>query len=310
MRYALTLILSLVLIGLVACGSEESAQYDDYAAEASAPADEAYVYAQNEKDFDGETFETVSARREGQPAALGTAPPNAAQQRKIIFNARVQLVVDEFEGVGQRVRDLAKRHGGFIANSSIQGSEGEPRRGDWTLRIPSEHYDTFLEGSKALGQVRSLSSDSQEVTAEFVDLQARARNLKAEETRLHKHLDQSTKSLKDILEVEREIARVRGEVERIEGRLNVLKDLTSLSTVTINIEEIKDYIPEPTEEPGFAIQVARTWGDSISGVGGFFTNLSLRVVGFIPWLTVVLPIGIVAWLIVRGMRRHRTSTSD
>ena len=299
MRTILCLSLCLTLVWMVACGSEESAQYSDYAVEASAPAVD-YAYEVSE----AEAYETVSANL-SEKAPTSIAPlPTAAQQRKIIFNANVQLVVDEFEGVPASVQALADKHGGFIASSSVQGSEGEPRRGNWTLRVPSEHFHKFLDGSKTIGQVRSLSSDSQEVTAEYVDLEARASNLRKEEQRLHKHLEESTRSLKDILEVEREIARVRGEIERIVGRLNVLKDLTSLSTVTLTIEEIKDYVPEVTEEPGFATQVARTWSASIDAVGGFFTRLSLATVGFIPWLTVVLPLALVGWLVFRKLRHH------
>ena len=298
MRTFLCLSLCLTLVWMVACGSEESAKYSDYAVEASAPAaDYAYDVAE------AEAYETVSVNQSEKAPASIAPLPTAAQQRKIIFNANVQLVVDEFEGVPASVQALADKHGGFIASSSVQGSEGEPRRGNWTLRVPSEHFHTFLDGSKTIGQVRSLSSDSQEVTAEYVDLEARAVNLRKEEERLHKHLNESTRSLKDILEVEREIARVRGEIERIVGRLNVLKDLTSLSTVTLLIEEIKDYVPEVTEEPGFATQVARTWSASIDAVGGFFTRLSLATVGFIPWLTVVLPLALVGWLVFKRVRR-------
>jgi hypothetical protein len=305
MRTALSLLLLAVVVYLSACGSEESAYYDTAAeSEAMAPASEAAdysVYAGNDL---SEKVVTVS----DEPSQGTTGAPfkqvSAADQRKIIFTANIQLVVDEFEGVTKSVSELAKKHGGFIASSNIHGSEGEPRRGDWTLRIPSQHFDTFVEGSKSLGQVRSHRQDSQEVTAEYVDLQARVRNLKAEETRLHKHLDESTRSLKDILEVEREIARVRGEIERIEGRLNVLKDLTALSTVTLSIEEIKDYVPEPTQEPGFATQVARTWGGSIDTVGGFLTKSSLFIVGFVPWLVVIVPLAFVAWMVLRRVRKH------
>lgn len=304
MRHILMLLISFALLYLVACGSEESAVYDG-AETAAAPASDSYNYADH-NEASAADYETDATRSAELPAEFTTVanPISAAQQRKIIFNARVQLVVDEFEGVPKAVRELTKQHGGFIASSNIQGSEGEPRRGDWTLRIPSQHFDTFLDGSKALGQVRSLNQDSQEVTAEFVDLEARARNLRVEEERLHKHLNESTRSLKDILAIEREIARVRGQVERIDGRLNVLKDLTSLSTVTLSIEEIKDFVPEATEEPGYTTQVARTWDDSTGAVGGFFTNLSLGVVGFVPWLAVVLPVGLIAWLVLRGLRRH------
>ncbi|MEO0474896.1 MAG: DUF4349 domain-containing protein [Planctomycetota bacterium] len=299
MRTVLMLLISLALITLVACGAEEEAYWglaEETTSEMAAA--DSYDYAQASSPIPSASLPADTESR-GPIAEV----PTAADQRKIIFNANIQLVVDEFEGVTKAVSSLAKKHGGFIANSNIRGSEGEPRSGNWTLRIPSQNFDSFLDGSKGLGQVRSLSQDSKEVTAEYVDLQARVRNLKAEEERLHKHLDESTRSLKDILEVEQQLARVRGEIERMQGRLNVLKDLTSLSTVTISIEEIKDYIPEPTEEPGFATQVARTWSDSLGGVGAFFTGASLFVVGFVPWLAVLLPLGFVAWMIFKRVRR-------
>ncbi|MFK7788557.1 MAG: DUF4349 domain-containing protein [Phycisphaeraceae bacterium] len=296
MRHVLILSLSFVLLLLVACGAEEEAMYETSADYAMSPADSEAGYAVYETGVASDRAENGS---NAAPTALNNQP---ASQRKIIFTAEVRLVVDEFAGVTQQVSDLAKRHNGFIARSSIQGSEGEPRRGEWTLRIPSTQYDAFLQGSQKLGQVRSVSSDSQEVTAEYVDIEARLRNLIKEETRLHAHLNESTKSLKDILAVEREIARVRGDIERFQGRLNVLKDLTSLSTVTLSIEEIKDYIPEPTEEPGYATQIGRTWSDSLGAVGGFFTNASLVIVAFIPWLAVILPIGFVSWLILRRLK--------
>ena len=282
MRHVLMLSLCFVFILLIACGSEEQATYEaaDLAISPTSPNDEFAVY---------EAADAVPSESRQSNSERFQHSSRASSHRKIIFTAEVRLVVDAFEGAAQQVRDLANRHGGFVARSSIQGSEGEPRRGDWTLRIPSSQYDAFLEGSQALGQVRGVSSDSQEVTAEYVDLEARLRNLAKEESRLHTHLDESTKSLKDILAVEREIARVRGETERLQGRLNVLKDLTGLSTVTLSIEEIKNYIPEPTEEPSFATQIARTWSGSIDTVGGFFTKASLVTVGFVPWLAVILP---------------------
>ncbi|MEM6505904.1 MAG: DUF4349 domain-containing protein [Planctomycetota bacterium] len=297
MRTVLMLLISFALITLVACGAEEEANWG-LAEETTADMAHSYDYARV-----ASAAPSVSLLAETESRGPIAELPTAAQQRKIIFNANIRLVVDKFEGVSKAVSSLAKKHGGFIASSNIHGSEGEPRSGNWTLRIPSQNFDSFIDGSKGLGQVHSLNQDSKEVTAEYVDLEARVRNLKAEEERLHKHLDESTRSLKDILEVEQQLARVRGEIERMQGRLNVLKDLTSLSTVTVRIEEIKDYIPEPTEEPTFATQVERTWDDSIGGVGSFFTNLSLGVVGFVPWLAVILPLSLVAWLVFKRVRR-------
>lgn len=311
-RTTLPLLFLLVAACLSACGSDESAEsYRTLAEQNASPR------ATTERDVDFGFYATDasaevqpasrSSRSEASPDIAFVSSTSAAYQRKIIFTASIELIVDEFEGVTKSVGALAKRHGGFVSKSHLVGSEGEPRRGDWTLRIPSQNLDAFVDASKALGQVRSHRQDSEEVTAEYIDLESRIRNLTAEEARLLKHLDESTRSLKDILNVEREISRVRGEIERAQGRRNVLTNLTSLATVTLTVQEIKDYIPQPTEEPSFATQVARTWHASIGGVGSFVTTLSLGIVGVVPWLTVVLPTVLLAWIALRRMRTHRTA---
>ncbi len=303
----LTVLLTLSLLWLCACAEED---YGAKLAEsADAPADYAVTQPAAESGTPAINSVALDEGRAGPPAAVDPSTIKV-DARKIIYTAEISLVVDDFAGVPASVSALAKQHGGFVAGSSIRGSDGEPRRGDWTLRIPSARYDAFVNGAEALGQVRSINSDSQEVTAEYIDLEARVRNLTAEEQRLHKHLNENTRSLKDILEVEREIARVRGEAERIEGRLNVLKDLTALSTVTLSVEEIKDFVPPPTEEPGYTTQVARAWSGSIDAVGGFLTSLSLFVVGLTPWLVVIVPAGLIALIVGKRLRRSVRQTKQ
>jgi len=300
----LALIFCLGLFLLAGCGSEESSDYEGYAtAEVAAQSPEA-DFESYAADSDGIVL--PASANAGLPANDTSDPataPSATIQRRIIYNADIDLVVDDFAGVQSKVADLANTYGGFVASSNVYGSEGSPRRGQWTLRIPSAQYNDLVKDSESLGQIRSTSSNTQEVTAEFVDLQARLSNLRTEEQRLHRHLEESTGSLEDILRVEREISRVRGDTERIEGRLNVLRDLTTLSTVTLRIEEIRNYVPEPTEEPGFGQQVARTWSDSVDAVAGFFTSLSLITVALTPWLVVIIPLSLVAFLIARWLRR-------
>ena len=83
------------------------------------------------------------------------------------------------------------------------------------------------------------TTDSQDVTEEYYDVEARIKNKRVEEERLLKHLEQSTGKLEDILKVEKEISRVRGEIERQQGRLQYLDKLSALTTVTITLHERK-----------------------------------------------------------------------
>lgn len=303
-RTLLTLMLTLALALAFGSGCDDRG---------ASPASDKASFNTAEAHYGGASGAAQSLARQDQDRGRATASrsdgtlpldlPAADATRRIIFNADLDLVVDDFAGVPGRVADLARRHGGFVAESSIHGSAGEPRDGRWTLRIPAASFDPLMQDAESLGQVRSTTSSSEEVTAQFVDLQSRLRNKLAEEQRLARHLETSTGDLEDILLVERELSRVRGEVEVFQGRLNVLTDLTSMSTVTVRIEEIKDYTPAPTQEPGFAQQAGRAWAGSVSALGDAARGVALAAVSVAPWLVVVLPVaGVLMWV----LRRART----
>jgi hypothetical protein len=227
----------------------------------------------------------------------------SALERKIIYTAELNLVVEDFSPVSSEVEDLAREFGGYIAHSKVYGMPGAPRRGEWTLRVPVARYEELLVAARKIGEVRSESRDSREVTEEFYDLQARIRNKKRQEERLLKILDETAGKLKDILDVEQEIARIRGEIEQMEGRVRVLNDLTAMTTVTLNVEEVKDYVPE--ESPTYATRIRRAFHGSITAIVSTAQVVSILVAVITPWLGILLVIAVVPWLIFRMRRRRR-----
>jgi len=230
-------------------------------------------------------------------------PSASALQRKIIYTAEVQLVVEAFDSIPAEVEALAKRSDGYVASSAVTGSPGRPRSGQWTIRVPVERYDEFLTAVKQLGEVQRVSTDSKDVSEEYYDLESRIRNKKKEESRLLELLADATGKLEEILSVERELARVREEIERMEGRVRVLDDLTTLTTVTLRISEIKDYVPE--QAPTYATRVRRAWSGSIDTLVSTAKTVSIAVVAAAPWLAVLLVPVILLVLLLRMRRRRK-----
>ena len=232
-------------------------------------------------------------------------PPGAdALRRKIVYTATVNLAVEHFDPVPAHLEALVDRFGAYVARSQISGSPGSPRHGEWTLRVPADHYGAFLAAARELGEVQNVNSDSQDVTEEFYDVEAHVRNKKQEETRLLELLSNATGKLEDVLSVDRELARVRGEIEQMEGRLRVLGALTTMSTVNLNVREIKDYVPE--QEVTFATRIRRAWEGSTSALVGAAQALSIVLVAAAPWLGVLLVPVLVVVLVLRSRwARHR-----
>jgi uncharacterized protein DUF4349 len=234
----------------------------------------------------------------GAPGASPTrVQPVSAVSRKIVYNAEVDLAADNLTTAEGNLRGLVRAHQGFLAEADITGAPGAPRQGRWKVRVPAGRFDAFMAEVVRLGELQRIHSDSEDVTEEYYDLEARLSNKRVEEQRLLKHLRDSTARLQDILAVERELSRVREEVERLQGRLRQLGDLTELSTVTVTINEIKDYVP--AERTTFIAQVGRTFIASLGLLRDTAQGLALVLVALLPWLAVVLLVAVPVWWVFR-----------
>ncbi len=223
--------------------------------------------------------------------------------RKIIYNAHVELVVEDFAGVPDRVVALVKRFDAYVASSDLSGSSGESRHARWTIRVPVERFEEFVNAAKGLGELVNVGTTSRDVSEEYYDVEARIRNKTKEEERLLALLEERPGKLEDVIAIERELSRVREELERMEGRMRVLSDLTSLTTVELSIREIRNYVPPQT--PTLATRVRRAFAGSLTAIERAGESLLIGVVAIVPWLTVVAVGLCPAYVVVRRRRRKR-----
>jgi hypothetical protein len=296
------LISAAMAMGVIGCGDESARAPSEAAASRAGLA----PMSPAPKEFRPEPQDAAGADK------LAASEKQATANRKIIYNARVDLVTEDLNKLENALTHLVTARKAYVADSDRSGSAGENRHGTWKVRVPVENYDAFLKDSVALGELVSLKADSQDVSEEFYDLEARERAKKVEEERLLKHLSDSTGKLDEILAVERELTRVRSEIERMQGRLRVLGNLTSLATVTISAREIKGYIPP--QAPTLATKVGRTFYDSLASLQQLGEALLLAVVALVPWLPLILLGVLIAFWsnrrIVAAARRALARTTD
>ncbi len=265
---------------------------------------------------DGELSHYLSQPVETAPAtvassAAGAAPESAAipanaevpkEGRRIVYRAEVEIIVERFDPLPDQIAAMVKKFGGFVSASNLVGSPGSRRTGRWVIRIPVDQFQSVLAAIRQMGEVRSINCTSDDVTAEYFDVESRIRNKKQEEDRLLKLLAEATGKLEEVLAVEKELSRVRGEIEQAQGRLRVMKDLTELTTVTITATEIKNYVPEQT--PTFRTRIRRAWSASIANCFSFLQAASICAVASVPWLGVLLVV-IFVFIGIRRLRRRR-----
>jgi Domain of unknown function (DUF4349) len=252
------------------------------------------------QDKEGGPFPAAAGPAGDAAPKMGKEPggPEAAEpERKIIYTARVELRVADLDAAREKLDALLAGVKGYVAKSDETGKAGTFRMGTWKVRVPVAKFHGFLNDVQALGELVNKSADAQDVTEEFVDTEARLKNLKAEEAVLNRLLQEKAQSTADLLAFRQQITQVREQIERYQARLDTLSRLTAMTTIDLVMREDKTFVPETA--PTFGASVQRTFADSVEGLENLGRGLVLALVAVAPWLPVIL-IGL--WLARRGYR--------
>lgn len=227
--------------------------------------------------------------------------------RTVIRTGQVQLQVESVADSFERVRQLAEANGGFVADSTIYGGGGKEGSASLTLRVPSERFGQVMADLQALGvEVDTLSTNAQDVTEEYSDLQATLRNLTAVEGQYLELLGRA-ESIGEVLQVQDRLNQVRLQIEQVQGRINLLDHLTTLSTISVYLTPVlDDVVEEPAD--GLLDSAREAWEASLETLESIARGV-LVVLVFSWWLIPVLLV--VGWFARRTLRkRARVDTPE
>jgi hypothetical protein len=216
-------------------------------------------------------------------------------QAKIIKSGNLSLDVKRGT-FGERVQEatlVASRHGGYVASS--ESSSGKLPSGTLVLRVPANQFEAAIGELRDLGKVKGQRISGQDVTSQFVDLQARLRNWQAQETVLLRLMAKSA-SITDSLRVQNQLQDVQLQIEEIQGQLRVLNDQTALSTITLALTEA----PAVPASPGPSF--LRAWNRAVHGVAVVLSGMVVAAGYLAPFALMALA-GLLGWA---GYRRLRT----
>ena len=171
------------------------------------------------------------------------------------------------------------------------------------VRIPSNKFGGALDEIKQLaGNLSEANVTGQDVTEDFIDLEARIKTQKALELQFLEIMKQA-KKVGDALEVQRQTAEVRTEIEKLEGRKRFLENRSSLSTLTVNIHAPKVITVNPT---GFAHTVRDAVSDSLELAFGMLIFFLRTVIVLLPvGVFIGLPAGLILRYLTRRAKRIR-----
>ena len=259
----------------------------------------------------GTTAAATTAASAAIPANGSTAKNPAAQStstgqtlpadRLIIRNATVSLSAQDVDKTVMELRALATEKNGLVFASTSQ-TRDDKTYANLTIQVPAAAFDETMNRVHRLSgvKVEDENTTSQDVTEEYVDVQAQLTNLKATEAELTRLLTK-TNSVPEILSVQSQVSNVRGQIDRLQGRLNYLDKRTSMSNIVFTIAPVA--LParvEPSKgwDAGQVFDTA--WAGSVRGLQGLF-KLAVTVGVWAIWIGPLLALLVV--LVVIAYRR-------
>ncbi len=232
-----------------------------------------------------------------------------AAERKIIRNADITIEVPSTTEAQHQITSIAETHGGFVVTSEAKQRESnDPAQRTLDIkvvvRVPSNQFGrAFDEIKKLAGNTPSEHVTSQDVTEDFIDLEARLKTQKALEVQFLEIMRGANK-IADALEVQRQIADVRTEIEKLEGRKRFLENRSSLSTINVNIQTPKPVIT--VTESGFRHSLREAVSDSVSLGSDMVLFVARFLIMMVPIsILVLLPSGLVIRYLLRRAKRMR-----
>ena len=222
--------------------------------------------------------------------------------RKIIYNATLWLETKQYDQASADLLEAASQAGAYVQSSESSGSAEQGNRSVYyTLRVPAENYSEFLNAAAQAANLIRRSESSQDVTAEYVDLEARLASLEQQRQRLDE-LAAQAESLEDLLAIESQRSEVQYQIESYTGQMNVLQDQISYSTVDVYLDEVTELTPQ---SPSFVSRVGSAFRGSWNGFVSVVQELVIGLIYLLPFLVVAAVVIVLVVLLARRAAKKR-----
>ncbi|MDD5083792.1 MAG: DUF4349 domain-containing protein [Candidatus Moranbacteria bacterium] len=179
----------------------------------------------------------------GRATDNGTLPQTedvAPAEKKVVKTGDLTLKVESVEKAMDQLRGIAAQFEGDIFSSSIYDAKtaNSIKQGQATIKVSAAHFDEAMQSIKSIARVVVReTTNGQDVTSQYVDLQARLKNKQVEEESIAAILTRDSNNIDDVLQVTTQLARVRGEIEQLQAQMKYLDNQSDMSTIAVSFTE-------------------------------------------------------------------------
>jgi len=232
---------------------------------------------------------------------------------KIIQTGRINMETTTFDETLSKVQNYVNSIGGYIQSSSIQGkgitadNSTSNRQGTLTFRIPQNKYPEFFTSVKSYGSITFQENIGEDVTEQYFDTEARVKSLITQEERILDILKKSDK-LSDVIELEKHLSDIRYQIESLTGTLKKWDNLVNFSTITLQIQEVKEITKvAPEKSNGLLQRISYALTNSIKQLGIFLQAIIVFLFTILPFILVFIIIALITFTIIKKYNKIKNN---
>lgn len=248
--------------------------------------------------------------------SFGAVVPNANTDRKIIKNGNIALTVLELQSRINEITAMSEQLGGYVESSYVEdivepgtitipepekAKEKTTKVGNITIKVPADKFDNTFQSIIAMGNIVSQSTNSNDITKQYMDMESRLNNLKIQE-KTYQDMLSKAKNVDEILRVETEINRIRTDIDIMIGDLKRWDEQVEYSTIYINLTEKKEAELEK-------VDTSSVWNRAKQGLINTINSMKNGIAWLFVFLVSVLPyiliLGIGTLLAVYFIKKRR-----
>ena len=252
----------------------------------------------NTASYDAAAEESLALASGGTESTLLPDTATGESAQKIIYRADLYMESTDFDTAQGTLLAAVDAAGAWLEYSYQSGSAKEQdRRVEYTVRVPVENYSAFLEQAGQAGSVLNLSENAEDVTSEYIDVDARITSLEAQRDRLNE-LAAQAETTADLLEIENQLSNVQYQLESYTQQMRALEGKITYSTVDISLEEVAVLTPTGVT---FGARLADAFGGGWRMFVDFVQGLVLTLVYLWPLLVIA---AVVVGIVLLQRRKH------
>lgn len=232
-------------------------------------------------------------------AIQSSLSPQTGTDRKIVYTASMRMESTRFDDARAALLATVEDCGGYLESTDQSGSAKEGSRWvSYTVRVPAVKYTAFLEQAGQAGSVLNLNESAQDITLEYVDVQARLESLESKKARLEALADKA-ETTADLLEIENQLTEVQYQLESYTRQMKVMDNQVDYCTVDISLREVATLTPTGVS---FGERIADAFTGGWTAFAAFVQDAVVAIIYNLPLLIIF---GILAAVLVPVLRKRR-----